>query len=88
MPYQIQAVLRSSRHSTVVNEHMKLANAIVISVFISAVLATSVSLAEPANKEAREVEKDPDLNGKAETRKGASREREQLEAEHGSCGSD
>jgi hypothetical protein len=72
----------------VLDEYRKLANIITTAVFTSAVLATSVLLAEPVNKEAQEVEKDPEHNEEAESRKGASKDREQAEAEQGACGAD
>lgn len=56
--------------------------------FTSAVLATSVLLAEPVKKEAQEAGKDPDHNEEAESSKGATKDREQAEAEQGSCGAD
>ena len=70
------------------DEYWKLANIITTALFTSAVLATSVLLAEPDNKEAREVEKDPAHNEEAESRKGATKDREQPEAEQGACGAD
>jgi hypothetical protein len=81
-------VLPSSRRFIVLDEYRKLANIITTAVFTSAVLATSVLLAEPVNKEAQEVEKDPDQNEEAESRKGATKDSEQAEAEQGACGAD
>jgi len=68
--------------------YRKLANIIITAAFTSAVLATSILLAEPVKKEAQEVEKDPDHNEQAESSKGATKDREQAEAEQGGCGAD
>jgi len=78
----------SSRHFIAIDEYRKLANIIATAVFASAVLATSVLLAGPVNKEAQEVEKDPDQHEEAESREGATKDREQAEAEQGACGAD
>jgi hypothetical protein len=65
-----------------------LSKIITTAVFTSAVLATSVLLAEPVKKEAQQAGKDPDHNEEAESSKGATKAREQAEAEQGSCGAD
>ena len=57
--------------------------------FVSAVLTTSSVLAAgPADKEVREADKGRDNNEETESGKGTRKDREQLEAEQGSCGSD
>ena len=81
-------MLRSSRHSIVINEYMELATITITAAFISAVLTTSGLAAEPADKEVREANKERDHNEETESRKGTRKDREELEAEQGSCGSD
>ena len=68
--------------------YRKLAKIITTAVFTPAVLATSVLLAEPVKKEAQELGKDPDHKEEAESSKGATKDREQAEAEQGACGAD
>ena len=68
---------------------MESATVTITAAFISAVLTTtSVLAAEPADKEVREADKGHDNNEETESGKGTLKDREQLEAEQGSCGSD
>ena len=88
MSYRTQPVPRSSRHSIAIDEYMELANIAITVALISTVLATSVSLAEPADKGIREASKERDLNEETERRIGIRKDREKLEAEQGACGAD
>ena len=62
---------------------MELANIAITVALISTVLATSVSLAEPAGKGFREANKERDRNEETERRNGTRKDREKLEAEQG-----
>lgn len=67
---------------------MQSATITITAAFISAVLTTSVLAAEAADKEVREADKEHDHNEETENGRGTRKDREQLEAEQGTCGSD